>query len=234
MEEWPILFPHDIISYLFHGGMDFPSESIREYWEHNCRYGEPWAQDSSMHRMIPLGLFGDGVTIKKEFGSQSVVGVVINVVLWRPQSTRFSRFCVFAFPVDKEWKHHTLRVAMRHITWSLNACFEGKFPYLDAYDDPLPPRLAALAGQSLTPQNYRFIVTELRGDWAYHKKLWRFHRTSWNGINMCHQCAATAKGDVRDLYWNFTTGRWHNAEFSTDDFMTRRIPPTSVCFLHYL
>ena len=231
LKSWPIIFPHDILHYLFNNGMMISEQSIQQYWAHNCRHGAPWAQDPATHQMVPIGIFGDGATIKKEFGGESLIGITMNVILWRPRSTRLSRFLLFAFPVAKEWGHFSLQTVWRHITWSLNACYDGCFPSVDAFARDLDPRLAKFAEQSLTRNSLRFCTTECRGDWQWHKKVWRFNRASWNGIKMCHLCDARAKGHTCDLYWNFNGAAWRDTPFTAEEFMDERIPPHGICRL---
>ena len=229
IESWPIIFPHKILSFLFNNGMHIPQQAIDDYWRLNNAYGEPWAQDASLHGMVPLGIFGDSAVIKKEFGSLSVIGVTLSVVLWRPRATRLSRFLLFSVPAEREWKKHTMRVVMRHLTWSLNACFEGTWPKNDAYGTPL---VRAPEGLLVPEGGLRFVTTEIRGDWQWHKKVWNFWNTSWNALNVCHLCGTRAVAeDPGDLYWTLRNNTWYDNELDVQEFMDQKVPPKGICAL---
>lgn len=234
IEEWPILDPHAVIHFLFDKAkIKIPQEHVRRYWQHHAAGGEEWAQDPRTHEMIPLGIFGDSARVTKEFGSVNVVGLFLSIVLFRPRSVRASRFLLFSIGEEELWKHHTLNTVYRRITWSLNALFDGLHPELDPYGRELEPRLQQFAGQPITQNNLRFCITEIRGDWSWQKKIWRFRKTSWVAINICHWCRAKSKGQWADLYWNFgEQSSWCNNEFTVEEFMDEKLPLTGICTLH--
>ena len=156
----------------------------------------------------------------------NLVGIFCNLVLWKPQSVRYSRFLVFAMPEQELWGHYTLNVVYRRITWSLNSLYDGHHPSKGPYDENLSSRLAALAGVEF---QHRYVVTEIRGDWSWHKKVWRFHRCSWVAVSMCHRCPAKSQSTNRaDLYWMFDNNSWDQNHFTLNQFMAERIPPTGV------
>lgn len=189
--------------------------------------GQP-PHDSAGHLIFGNG----GQLLNTNFQQESAIGIFLNVVLFKPRSIRASRFLLFSISEDDLWDHFTMDAVLRRITWSLNALYDGQHPSKDPWERELPERLKRLAGQSITHDRLRFVITEIRRDWSWHKKIWRFYRTSWNGIQMCHWCRALAAGDRGDLYWNFSdTSSWKNNIFSTDEFMEERIPPNGICFL---
>ena len=72
---------------------------------------------------------------------------------------------------------------------------------------------------------------EVRGDWAWHKKLWRFYNTSWNAVQVCHLCPAkTRSNNPLELYWNYVDNCWQDNEFNLEQFIGERMPPTNMCF----
>jgi len=233
LEDRPFLDPHSIIRFLFQEGkLKIPEHHVRRYWEHSANFGEEWAKTVDNHQMIPLGIFGDGATISTEFGSASVIGLFLSVVLWRPRSIRASRFLLFSISEAELWSHHTMSRVLRRLTWSLNALYNGRHPTVDPWGNELPERMRSLSGTQITSDSLRFATTEIRGDWSWHKKLWRFEKTSWNGIRMCHWCRAVASGEWSDLYWNLSnSSNFHNNHFSLEEFMEERMPSRGICHL---
>ena len=233
IQEWPILDPHSVVSFLFEDAkLSIPQQAIHRYWEHHCRFGEPWAQNTATHGMVPLGLFGDSARASTAFGHVNVVGIFMNIILFRPKSIRLSRYLLFAIEDEKLWGHHTLNTVYRRVCWSLRACFQGIHPCYDQYGKELPARLKKVAGSPLTSSHTKFVVTEVRGDWQWHKKVFRFPGVSWNGLSMCYHCRARSKGQWPDLYWNLgETTTWDQHEFTLAEFLEERIPSRGICFL---
>lgn len=233
IENWPILDPHSVISFLFDKAkLKIPAVHIRKYWEHHCAHGEEWAQRPETHAMVPLGIFGDAAKITLQTGATvNILGLFMSVVLFRPRSIRASRYLLFAIGDHQLWKHFTLTKVLRRLTWSFNALYHGHHPHLDPYGKALPAHLEKLAGSPITFDHMRFCVTEVRGDWSWRKKVWRYgNKTAWNGINICHWCRAKSKGAWPDLYWNMTDeSNWHNANFSLEEFMDERLPSHGIC-----
>ena len=233
IEEWPIIDPHAVIHFLFSNNMKISEEAIRQYWEWNTRFGEPWAQKVDDHRMLPIGIFGDSARVNTAFGYEHVLGIFMNVILFRPKSVRASRYLLFAIGEEKLWSIHTLQVVYRRLTWSLNTLWFGVHPSLDPYGRELSTdKLRSMAGKPIA-HGIKCCVTEIRGDWSWHKKVWRFAKqTSWSGIRVCHWCRALAKGEWQDLYWNISeSSSWGQNTFSLDEFVEERVPSNGICFL---
>lgn len=232
IEERPILDPHLILQYLFDdANVKIPAEAVRKYWSHHARHGEKWAQTCDNYNRIPVGIFGDSARVTAQYGKVvQVVGIFMNLVLWRPASVRASRFCLFTIGEDELWSIHTLQAVYRRLTWSLNAAYMGKHPEVGPGGEVLPPKLQAKGGQQLTRDSFLFCCTEIRGDWSWHKKVWRFHRTFWTGVQICHHCRALSAGDWGDIYWNLNDdNNWQNSEFDLDEFCQERLPPHGIC-----
>ena len=227
MEYWPILDPHSVVCYLVEkAGLKIPDAALQEYWSFNAEHGEPWAQGVSPDRW-PIGLYGDGARVNTTFGSENCIGVFLNFILWKPRSIRCSRFLLFAMPEHQLWKHYTMNVVLRRIVWSVNCLIAGQHPRLGPYQEELPAHLKARAGQQMA---IRCWVSELRGDWSWHKKLWRFEKTSWTGTQVCHWCPALAKSrDPKELYWSLKNNTWEANIFSREKFITDRMPSRDMC-----
>ncbi|CAL1147539.1 unnamed protein product [Cladocopium goreaui] len=231
IEERPILDPHSVIHFLFETAqLKIPPAHVQQYWRHHAECGEEWAQDPSTHQMIPLGIFGDSARVSTQFGSVNIVGIFMSIVLFRPHSVRWSRFLLFSIGEHELWKHHTLNTVYRRLTFSFNCLFEGVHPRFDQYGHQLPPHLEKNAGKPITSDRQCFCVTEVRGDWSWHKKVWRFEKTSWTGVRVCHWCPAKSKGAWPELYWNLTEQScWHNGNFTLGEFIEQRLPSMGIC-----
>ena len=229
LQDWPILDPHTILCFLIeNAGLRIPRERVEEYWRFNAHVGEPWAQHGEWDR-LPVGFYGDSARVSSTFGSQNVLGLFVNLILWTPSSVRSSRFLVFAIQEELLWKHYTLDTALRRVTWSLNSLVDGKHPALGPYGDPLSRRLQLCANKAM---QFRCQITEVRGDWSWHKKLFRFYLTRWTGIKICHHCDALSKSnDNRQLYWSFDDHSWSGGCFSLEEFFEKKVPPRYICVL---
>lgn len=228
LQDWPVMDPHSISAFLFdEAGLRIPTATLREYWEHNARFHEPWAQQVALGTM-PLGIYGDSARVSTKFGSTNLVGVWFSFPLWKPCSVRASRFLLTVIPDEKCWKHHTMTTIMRRVTWSLNCLMDGAHPSAGVYGEALPSRLQALAGKKFL---HPCKLVEIRGDWQWHKRIWRFFQCSWNSHKMCYMCKAMAvSDDPADLYWRYENNNWET-QFSLEDFIAERMPPTGICSL---
>ena len=195
---------------------------MREYWDHLRAVGEPYAvhsEASSSH--VPLGLYGDGAKMGAAFATQNIIGVFMNLPLWRPCSIRASRFLLCCISEEQLHKHFTLNAIYRRVVWSCNALWDSRYPDVDQNGDPLTGKEGAQAGKPICAA--RFAVTEIRGDWSWHKKIFRFPKVSWNGRSMCHMCPAKSVGAWEDRYYNFE-GAWNEQMYSLTGFLAHRTP----------
>lgn len=178
--------------------------------------------------MVPIGIYGDSARIETTFGVDWILAFFANVCLWRPKSVRWSRFLILAIE-ESRLTSETIPAILRRITWSANHAFFGFFPKEGHLGQNLSPSDSdwKRAGQPLTSKGLRFQVTELRGDWSFRKKIWRFLNCQWNSIEMCHVCSAKGISDSwQELYWNCENN--NHVEFSFAQFLARRIPPRRV------
>ena len=87
------------------------------------------------------------------------------------------------------------------------------------------------AGVPLTPFHTKFALTEIRGDWEFHRDVWRT-TASWNGKLTCFRCPSVAKGPAPLLYWNYgDSSEWKDQEFGTEQFIARRLRGRNLCTL---
>ena len=233
LESYPILYPHRIVSYLWeHIKLQVRPEEVQQYWEHARAVQEPWAlghKGTSQH--IPLGLHGDAAKTWTEYKFEKVVGVFLNVVLFRPRSTRHSRYLLFSCPNEKLVKNRTLNTVFNRLVWSFDACFDGVHPMVCPNGGPLFGKALELAGTPLTSTGAKFALTELRGDWEWHVNVWR-PNASWLSTKVCFKCPCEAKGDPAYLYYNSgPTCAWKTEEFTLEQFISRRLPDRNLCDL---
>ena len=228
MEDRPIIDPHSIACYLLEEAhLRIPESSLQEYWSFNAAHGEEWAQGVDP-RTIPVGLYGDSAKVTTKFGQvTNLIGIYFNFILWQPQSVRLSRFLVFVLPEHECWKHYTMQVVLRRVTWSLNSLMNSRHPVQGPWDENLPQHLHVLGGK---PIGSKFKVVEIRGDWQWHKRIWRFRKCNWNSIQVCYWCPAmSASTDESNLYWKYDHNSWDDQLFNTNQFIIERMPHTGIC-----
>ena len=214
-------------------GAEISPAEIYEYWRHSREFGQGWATSSpASSRHVPIGLHGDCARMASQNTFQKVFALSINLVLFRPASIRHSRFVIFTCPRHKIVKNRTLNVLFNRVLWSLEAAFDGINPV-----SPMPGRSSLLkhdadrAGVPLTPFHTKFALTEIRGDWEFHRDVWRT-TASWNGKLTCFRCPSVAKGPAPLLYWNYgDSSEWKDQEFGTEQFIARRLRGRNLCTL---
>ena len=205
MASYPIIHPHRILTYLFdHVGLQISSSDVRAFWEHSRSVGEPWSLQSpctSSH--IPLGIHGDAARLWTQYKHEKVVAVWMNIVHFRPLSSRHSRFLLFSVPNAVMVKNRTLNRVWRRLVWSFEAAFSGINPTLGEGGRPLHGADAARAGTPIT-----------------------------SSINTCFKCPAQIKGDPSLLYHTIGPDcGWIHQEFSLEEFISQRLKDRQLCSL---
>ena len=228
LEAWPILDVHDTLSFLVGAQkLHVPASERIKYWRWAKSHNEPWAHSIDSELIYPIGLYGDSAKVTNKYGiSINILAFFCNVVLWKPPSVRYSRYLVFAIE-EERMTSGTLNAFLRRVAWSCTHAFHGRFPEKGPNGEDLVGPAAEKAGRPLTSGHDRFFVSEHRGDWQWHKTVWKFQRTHWNGKEMCHQC--TAKGisdDWHELFWNIENP--HHEEFTLVTFLAQRAPPRNI------
>lgn len=208
----PLLDLHLVMDFLFTtGGIDLPSEIVNQFWHVKRNLArEEWALTSpATVNHIPVALYGGSCTCK---GQIKMLGIFVSLPLWRGKSTRCSRWCLCAFEEARLWGTQTLNAIMKRIAFSLNMLF-------DAWDSE---RGVALAGGK------KFTLTELRGDWLFHRQLWNFS-SKWTTLaNVCYRCDCKGRSnDANKLYWEIDGNQWH--EYSRTEFITDQLGHTTPC-----
>ena len=232
VQSLPFLDPHAVIAYLWNDmGVRVSTEEVLKFWRHAREHEQPWAlhhEATELH--VPLGLYGDSAKISTTFGSDKVVGIFMNLPLWRPASIRASRYLIFAIEESKLWGAHTLMTVFRRITWSVNLLFDGKRPLADPTGAMMKD--SKLFNGFICKDGTVFAVTELRGDQLWQKQTFRYTASwTWTSSKVCHACDCRAHGadSAHRLYFDFDA--WLPYEFSNNEFLDERMPHRLLCSL---
>ena len=233
--ELEMLDPHALVAFLFNDcGVVLPDEKVARFWQHHEEVKSPFltAYDGT-HFHVPVGLYGDGAKARQQAYQlpEKVVGIFLNLPLWRPKSSRLSRFLIFAIEEDLCFGRRTLNAIYARITWSLNHMFFGKWPEKGPAGENLTdPR----AGTLLTPDGKKFALTEHRGDWSFMKWVLGF-RSSWKAgttAPVCYRCSAWGKGPPATQYFHVgeNAATWAT-EYNRTQFILNEMPAVDPCLL---
>ena len=225
MEKYPILHPHRILSYLWNDvGIEISQSDVAQFWRHSREFGEPFATDnpaSCAH--VPIGIHGDSARLWTQYKFEKITGISMNLPLFRPRSIRHSRFLLISIPTEKLVKNRTVNEVWKRLLWSLQSAFHGVNPPRGMPGRPLSEADIKRSGSPLTRTMTKFALTELRGDWEWHRDVWR-PSASWISNVICFKCPALARGDEKYLYYNHgSTCEWLQEEFGLAQFISRRL-----------
>lgn len=214
-EHMQVVLPEKILEFLINQcGLQLRPELIRNYWEHLERVQDPFALDTASYReaaggMIwPLGFYGDEAQVGLQNNpGMKIWGLFMNVILWRPKATRLARFLLYCVQSD--------RVA---------SVSKTIYPVLQA----LTQSFNKLTEQGVC--NTRCLVTEIRGDQAFFRFLFK-HASWWRTKTMCFRCGACADdGPLRYTLYESNDG-WNTTLRSTAYFLRHELPsdPDELC-----
>ena len=174
MTTLSLLEPFSLIAFLWNDvGIHIEPSAVHKYWSFNKAHGAPWAiNHPASEDHIPLAIYGDSAKIRQTpLGPEKVLGVFLSCPLWRPRSIRCSRWLIFSIMEDKLYTWRTLHQVYRRIVFSLNVLYTGIMPCKDINGCDIT-KSRCQPGQRLVKK--KFALTEVRGDWVYHKQLFRF------------------------------------------------------------
>lgn len=195
-----IIEPHKLVDALITKvGVDIPRARVHEYWRvHRDELKEDWAVASPASREhIPFAFYGDSAKIHDD--GTKIAGVFISFpAVWRPKSARNGRWCVFALEEQKLFGHKTMHCVLQRLVYSANLLFHG----VDPEDN-----------SRLLANGRKFVVTELKGDWQWHKLTMRFI-SSWTNLkSVCFLCDAKGRSanDPGMLYYSLDENpKWNH------------------------
>lgn len=226
MHELGILDPISVVDYLFNEvGVDIPEPMVTSYWNHyrGPRVSAKWAvRHPAQSDAIPIGLYGDACKIRQ---GEKMVGIFMNLPLYRPRSIRCSRFLLTAVQEELMYKRKTLDCIWRFVVWRVNLLLEGKYPSCDINGRLLQGPEMLRAGREVVAGK-TFALTELRGDWVWLKDCLSF-RSSWKGgttYPVCFKCEARAREP--HLYYNVQRNSdvWNTEYTNVADFLASQMP----------
>lgn len=176
----PMLDVHEVFSYIHEESkLRTPVEHVNLYWRW-CQHAECGFARLGGPGIVPVGLYADETKYGGNFSDEKVLGFFVNLVLHRPRSIRYSRFCIFACRSSLVLGMQTLGPIIERIVWGFQWAFKGVRP----------------SGEALCRDGTRFLCTELRGDMAWHAMVWQF-KNRWQSIQVCPFCCAKSKGDTQ-------------------------------------
>lgn len=239
-ETIEMLEPFSVIEYLWNTvGIDLDQQAVRTFWEEHRKRGTPWAVHSDADSdVIPLGLYGDACRIRQQAHqpAQKALGIFLNCPIFRPHSSRASRWLLMSIDEGLLYKRKTLNKIMARIVWSLNILSEDRYPACGPHGESFSGKFQDRVGQRITGK--RFSVVELRGDWLHHKHVFAFNSTWQAGKNkpVCFCCPAYRSGECR--YYNIleTSPLWQR-QYTLGQFLRLEMPkkdPSNLANFHVL
>ena len=238
MTTLEMLEPFSVISYLWQDvGVKVSKESVEQWWKHHREFGAKWAEYSSASlQHVPLTLYGDAARTRQvPFGPPGkVLGLFLSCPLFRPKSASASRWLLFSIDEYLLFGHKTMDAVLTRLTWSLNCLYTGVYPKCGPAHEALTGSQAARAGQPICGGTV-FAVCQLRGDWVWHKDLFRL-KSSWkSGATqpVCFLCPAMARGTNRYYNVGDSSPLWQQ-QFSFCQFLCQQIPASKPCHLDAL
>ena len=125
-------------------------------------------------------------------------GIWVSIPLWRPRSARCSRWCIAAIESTKLYGTLTLDTILERVAYSLNLLFHGR-------DE---------TGAEICDKQV-FCLTELKGDWEWHKLVFQFQASWVSKSHVCFKCEAQARSDDPDALFYNLDGRWRPYDLVT-------------------
>lgn len=216
----PMLDVHDVLAYVHNEAkLRTPPAHIDFFWRW-CKHANCGFARLGGPGCVPVGLYCDETKFGGNFSDEKVLGVFINLILWRPRSIRYSRFCVFSCRSALILGTKTLYPVMERLTFGFQLAFRGIRP----------------DGSPLCPDGTRFLCVELRGDMGWHAMIWQF-KNRWQAtkVGVCPFCSAQSQGDSL-LYTEVGSNASWRPTIFTDlaAWAEAVLPQDDLCGLHVL
>lgn len=212
--------------------MDLGEDAISDFWKEHRARGTPWAINSERGDFVPLALYGDACRVRQIAHQplQKSIGFFLSCPLFRPRSARAGRWLLCTIDEGLLWGHSTLNKIFARITWSLNLLHVDRFPCCGPSGEALvDPTHQKRAGQAITGK--RFQVVELRGDWLWHKQVFRFSSTWTAGARkpVCFACPAFGSGARQYMNVTETSPLW-SEQYGLGEFLRKEMPQEGPSF----
>ena len=227
----PVLDVHELLDFLHKDLLlQCPPEDTRRYWQHMRACSMPHAVNfPGTDNHVPFSLYGDECCLGDP--KDKVTGIYVSLTLFKPKLAKYREILIVAMQ-DSIMIHEGLKSllpVLRHIVWSCNVAFEGKYPSCNAAGELLPPRKQQMAGQKFADQR-KYACVELKGDWKWHERVLRLINTPVS-IKCCFLCRAEARDNNLRYYDTSPRAPWIGSEFSTPGFITNAIRPGNLSIL---
>ena len=186
------------------------STSMGDCWintgAHLDNVSDDWALTTEEYRATagvvwPLGFYGDEAAIGLiNAPTNKILGLYMNIVVFRPTSTRMGRYLLFSIESDKVVSpEETIFPVVDVITASFNKLTEQGIGHI------------------------RFLLSEIRGDQVFFRYLFQ-HRSWWKHTEVCFRCKADSKcGSLNYCIYDSPDG-WRTTLRSTAEFLVDQLP----------
>ena len=206
----PVLLPFDVMKYLLvECKFKIDQDLLTNFWMHLETVSDNWAMSTKAFReacgsqeVWPLGLYGDEAVMGLVNAPTSqIFGLYMNAPLYRPKSTRMSRYLLFSVEIDK-----------------ISSMEKTVFPVLQVITESFNKLTSVGIG------NVRFLLSEIRGDQVFFRSIFK-HKSWWTCTQMCFRCHASAHpGPLH--YMNYDgNSSWTSTLRSTEEFLVDELPP---------
>ncbi|CAE7209454.1 unnamed protein product [Symbiodinium sp. CCMP2456] len=167
-------------------GIVFSQEDLAGFWAH-WRQHMPPHPATDLH--VPVGLAGDDTQYNLA-GAKLIVNL-LSFPLYNPASSKLCRWPYFVLRYELSIGERTLDPIWRVAAWSLNIAFTGVHPARGPCGEAWPKGSArAKLADKKMPCSY--TLTELRGDWKYHRETFGLKR-HYNANAICLFCSASKR-----------------------------------------
>ena len=104
----PMQLPHKVLDHLLTCGLEISDRKVNKFWSHMESVGDSWTlstkqfRDACAEPVWAVGLYGDEACMQiNNAPYDKVAGVFLNLPLFRPKSSRLSRYLLFAIETTK-------------------------------------------------------------------------------------------------------------------------------------
>ena len=239
MSHVPVICMLSLIQYLFGShGLHIHPDKVSQYWKH-VREFVPWgaSHPATSDQHVPIALYGDEARYTDQAGLvEKVVLLSCNFPLWRPATSRNSRFMLFAIRQSLTTGYNSLYYIYEYISWALNILFFGYKPTVGFPGVRLPASVKGATAQEplvvcqRSGQPLRFALTEIRGDWSWHCHALNLSNR-WTSTSCCFKCWAKSGGrDPNLTYTDYSDNPgWMSQKLTHVQFLNRMTKPGPLC-----
>eukprot|EP00439_Symbiodinium_sp_Y106_P053685 s827_g7.t1 len=151
-------------------GITFSADELKRFWRH---YRQHMPQHPASDEHVPVGLAGDDTQYNLA-GAKLIINLV-SFPLYDSAASKLCRWPYFVLRYEVSLGERTLDPIWRVAAWSLNIAFGSVHPAHGRLGETWRKgsARATLAGKNLLCS---YALTELRGDWKYHRETFCLKR----------------------------------------------------------